>query len=66
MLAIEDAGLGSTWIGFFDVPKTKELFPEMKDYDLVALLPVGYKAEDAQPSDRHILRKAKDDFVKVL
>jgi len=66
MLAIEDAGLGSTWIGFFDVPKTKELFPEMKDYDLVALLPVGYKADDAQPSDRHDKRKSKDEFIKIL
>ena len=30
MLAIHDLGLGSTWVGFFDVPKVCEMFPEMK------------------------------------
>ena len=66
MLAIENEGLGTTWVGFFDVPKIKEFFPEMKDYDLVALFPIGYKADDAEPSDRHSLRKSKDEFIKVL
>ena len=66
MLAIENEGLGSTWVGFFDVPKIKELFPELKDFDLVALLPVGYKADGAQPSDRHEKRKSKDEFIKIL
>ena len=66
MLAIEAAGLGSTWIGMFDEPKVKELFPEMKNYDLVALFPVAYKADDAQPSERHEKRKSKDELVKIL
>ena len=66
MLAVEAVGLGTTWVGFFDEPKTKELFPEMKDYDLVALFPIGYPANDAQPSDRHTLRKAKAEMVKYL
>ena len=66
MLAVEAEGLGSTWVGLFDAPKVKELFPEMKDYDLVALFPIGYPAEDATPSDRHELRKAKEDLVKYL
>ena len=66
MLAVENVGLGSTWVGFFDVPKTKELFPEMKDYDLVAIFPIGYPASDAQPSERHTLRKAKAEMVKYL
>ena len=66
MLAIEAAGLGTTWIGMFDEPKVKELFPEMKDYDLVALFPVAYKADDAQPSDRHEKRKSQDELIKIL
>ena len=44
----------------------KEFFPEMKDYDLVALFPLGYPAEDAEPSDRHALRKDKAEMVKYL
>ncbi len=53
MLEIHDLGLGSTWIGHFDAPTLKTLFPEMADYELVALFPVGYAAEDAAPSERH-------------
>ncbi|MBR0204053.1 MAG: nitroreductase family protein [Synergistaceae bacterium] len=66
MLAVQAEGLGSTWVGFFDEPKVKELFPEMKNYDLVALLPIGYPADDAQPSERHALRKAQSQLVKHL
>ena len=66
MLAVEAVGLGTTWVGFFDEPKTKELFPEMKDYDLIALFPIGYPAEDAQPSERHAMRKSKAEMVKYL
>ena len=66
ILAIQAEGLGSTWIGFFDEPKVKELFPDMKDYDLIALLPIGYPAEDAKPSERHEVRKSKSELVKYL
>ena len=66
MLAVHDLGLGSTWVGFFDVPKVKELFPEMKDYDLVALFPIGYPADDAEPSERHSVRKEKAELVNYI
>ena len=66
MLAIHDLGLGSTWVGFFDTPKLKEAFPDMKDYDLVALFPIGYPADDAEPSDRHSVRKDKSELVKYI
>ncbi|MBQ7561246.1 MAG: nitroreductase family protein [Synergistaceae bacterium] len=66
MLAVHDLGLGSTWVGFFDAEKLKELFPEMKDFDLVALFPIGYPAEDAQPAERHFIRKNLDELVKYL
>ena len=66
MLAVEAEGLGTTWVGYFDVPKVKEFFPDMKDYDLVALFPIGYPAEDSMPSDRHYLRKSMAEMVSVL
>lgn len=66
MLEVQDLGLGTTWIGLFDAPKVKELFPEMSEYDLVALFPIGYPADDAEPSERHILRKNKNELVKYL
>lgn len=66
MLAVQAEGLGTTWVGYFDAPKMKELFPAMKDYDLVAVFPVGYPADDAMPSDRHYLRKSLAEMVSVL
>ena len=66
MLAIHDLGLGSTWIGMFDAPKAAQLFPDMKGWDLVALFPVGWPADNAVPSERHALRKSVDEMVKYL
>ena len=66
MLAVEAEGLGTTWVGFFDEPKVKELFPEMKDYDLIALFPSGYPSDDAEPSERHFIRKSMAEMVSYL
>ena len=66
MLEVQDLGLGTTWVGFFDEPKMKELFPDMTEYDLVALFPIGYPADDATPADRHNQRKAKEELVCYL
>ena len=66
MLAVQDSGLATTWVGMFDAPKLKELFPEMQDYELVALFPIGYAASDAAPSPRHGQRRQKEEAVKVL
>ncbi|MCR4818857.1 MAG: nitroreductase family protein [Fretibacterium sp.] len=66
MMAVQDMGLGTTWVGFFDAPKMKKLFPEMAEYDLVALFPIGYPADDATPADRHSQRKAKEEIVCCL
>ncbi|MBQ5996074.1 MAG: nitroreductase family protein [Clostridia bacterium] len=63
MLEIHELGLGSTWVGFFDEAALKELFPELKGYNLIALFPVGYPAEDGVPSQRHTLRKSREEMV---
>lgn len=66
MLAIHSLELGTTWVGHFDAPKLQEMFQEMKDYDLIAIFPVGYPSEDAQPSPSHYERKRKEEVVTVL
>ena len=66
LLAIQAAGLATTWIGMVDEPKLKELFTEMKDFDIVALFPIGYAAEDAKPSPRHSERRAKSETLIEL
>ena len=66
MLAVQDEGLGTTWVGYFDAPKLKELFPVMKDYELVAIFPIGYPAESAKPSSRHTERRSLSEVVVEL
>ena len=66
MLAVADAGLGTTWVGNFDAPKLKALCPEMADYELVAIFPVGVPAAGAAPAPRHSERKAREAVVKTL
>ena len=66
MLAVQDEGLGTTWVGYFDAPKLQELFPEMKGYELIAIFPIGYPADDAKPSNRHEDRRNISDAVAEL
>ena len=66
MLQICDLGLATTWVGYFDADKLKSLCPQMEDYELIALFPIGYAAEDAQPSPAHTRRKRRDQMVEIL
>ena len=65
-ISIYNLGLATTWVGHFDAPKLKELFPEMADYELVAIFPVGYAAGDAAPSARHSERKGIEALTDRL
>ena len=64
MLEVADLGLGTTWVGHFDPKILKEEFPKMKDYEIVALFPIGYPALEA--SGRHIIRKSKEEIVEKV
>ena len=66
MMEIEDLGLSTTWVGHFDAPKFKELFPQCADYDLVAMFPVGYASDEAKPAGLHYKRKDIKDLVDSL
>lgn len=68
MLEVETLGLGTTWVGFFDPAKMKEAFPEMQGYDLIAIFPVGYPANDpkAGPIAMHFERKSKEELTTEL
>lgn len=66
MLAIEDLGLATTWVGSFDAPRLRRRFPQMEGWDLIAIFPLGYAAEDAVPSERHSQRKGEEALVTVL
>ena len=66
ILAATDLGLNITWVGNFDSEKLQAEFPAMRDYQLVALFPIGYAAEDGGPSEQHFSRKSKEELVTVL
>ena len=66
MMEIEDLGLAATWVGYFDAPLLKELCPEMQDYEMIAIFPVGYAAEDAEISPKHTSRKSKEEALEIL
>ena len=63
MLEIAELGLGTTWVGAFDHKKARELFG-IPDYLVpVALLPIGYPADDVEPHPWHFKRFDIDHSV---
>lgn len=66
MLQAADLGLGTTYVGVFEPEKLLEAFPEMEGLCPIAMLPLGYPAENARPSKLHALRDPMEDMVKYL
>lgn len=63
MFAAEELGLGSCWVMHFDPQKTIELFDLQAHIVPVAMLPIGYPAENARPSKLHTDRKPISDYL---
>jgi nitroreductase len=63
MLEAADLGLGTTWVGYFDPKLVIETFEIPERLVPVALLPVGYPAEDARPSHKHTQREPLENIV---
>jgi len=53
MLTAQDLGLGTCWVMFFDPEKAIEQFALPENIIPVAMMPVGYLADDAAPSKLH-------------
>ena len=66
MLQAADLGLGTTYVGVFEPEKLLETFPEMAGLCPIAMLPLGYPAENAHPSKLHAMRNPLEDMVKFL
>lgn len=66
MMQVEDLGLNTTWVGHFDEPLLKSFYPEMEDYILIALFPIGYASEGAEPAPLHFKSKSKKELVEIL
>ena len=66
MLETTELGLGSCWVGYFDPAEVKKRFPETGGYEISALFPMGYPADDAEPSERHTVRKSEEELLTKL
>ena len=63
MLQAAALGLGATWVGAFKLEKLRELF-ELPDFLVpVALLPIGYPADEVEPHPWHFARFDMDHSV---
>lgn len=63
MLQAAEIGLGTTWVGHFDPAAVREQFHLPANYVPIALLPLGYPADDAMPSPMHDKREEMDKTV---
>ena len=63
MFEAHSLGLGSTQVGAFNAEKTREVYNIPDNYEIVAMLPVGYPSDSAKPSDAHFIRKPLEETV---
>lgn len=66
MLEAWELGIGSTWVMHFIPDAVRSEFKLPDNEVPVALLVMGYAAEDAKPSLRHPVRKPLEETVKYL
>jgi nitroreductase len=53
MLEIASLGLGTTWVGHFNPESLRQAFAIPANIIPVALLPIGYPADDSRPHANH-------------
>ncbi len=63
MLAAQNSGIGSCWVMHFDPAAMREAFHIPENVEPVALLVLGYPAEDAEPLPLHSQYRPLTDVV---
>ena len=66
MLAAENEGLATLWVGSFDPSLLAGILPGTEGYELVAMINVGYPAEGSVPSAMHGKRVEMGEFVTKI
>lgn len=64
MLAAHEIGIGSTWVMSYNPEKIRKEFNIPDNYIDVALLVMGYPADDAEPSELHTKYRPLEETVK--
>ena len=61
-----EQGIASCWVGVFDHDQAAEVFALPAEIKPVAIMPLGYAAEDAVPAPRHTeYRPVGDLFIEL-
>ena len=63
MLAAHDLGVGTTWVMHFNPEAVREEFALPDSCEPVAMLLMGYPAQDAKPSRLHSQKKPREETV---
>ncbi len=65
MLEAKNQGLGSCWVGLIDEGLCHSLLEIPQNIKPIALLPIGYETQGGLPSERHFIRKSKEEIFEV-
>ena len=63
MLQAHELGVGSCWIMHFDPFAMRETFNVPQNYEMAALLVMGYPSEDSEPIQMHSTFRPEDEIV---
>ncbi len=63
MLKATELGLGTVWICRFDPGRIRQDFALPEHWIPVNILAIGYPAQDSQPSAKHTLRRAPEEYI---
>ena len=66
ILAAADEGIDSCWINFFDPEKAAETLGLPRNEEVLMLMDLGIKAEEAGPLQNHSSRKELSETVKYI
>ena len=66
MLAAQNEGVGSCWVMHFNPLAMREAFDIPENVEPIALLVMGYPADDAKPLDLHFKSRPMDETVRFL
>ncbi len=66
MLQAWELGIGSCWVGYFDLAQVNKAMKLPDNEKIVAILPIGYPSDKAKPSPLHSARKKLEQIIKYL
>ena len=64
MLQAHELGLGTTWVMYFDPAAAVKEYALPENIIPVAILPIGYPAQDAEPAPMHEKVRAEEETVE--